>query len=363
MSKKITLMNGTSITCNSPVSVSNPNPNIPNVVYRWVNLKDSIVSTAKVLTLSKANESGFYKLLGRDTLTGCVRKSDSVDVRIFAPKATYKALDTLTCFGDNGLIWAAPASSTETYTLERKVSTNWEILARDRAIADTLKVTAGIYRIFAKTTQLANCVDISPEISVKDTGFTITGKILLPNNTPSVSTLVRLFKIELNNTSALVDATSTDANGNYQFSAKTKGNYKILAYPFNQTNVVPTYFGNTVNINVATLLNAIDCRTYTAPIKLILATPTQDILDKVFVVEVQGNPFYDKLSLNIRTTKEERLSIQLLSLSGSVLQTWSQQVDAGASTTSLNLFALKGAYILKIENKEHVKQFFKIVKL
>jgi hypothetical protein len=36
---------------------------------------------------------------------------------------------------------------------------------------------------------------------------------------------------------------------------------------------------------------------FNAPIKLVLATPTQDILDKVFVVEVQNNPFYDKLSL------------------------------------------------------------------
>lgn len=363
MSPKITLVNGTSITCNSPVSLSNPNPSIPNVVYKWVNLKDSILSTAKVLTLSKASESGFYKLLGRDTLTGCVRKSDSVDVRIFAPKATYKALDTLTCFGDNGLIWAAPASATETYNLERKISTNWEILAKDKTKADTLKVTAGTYRIVAKTTQLANCMDISPEISVKDTGFTITGKILLPNNTPSVSSLVKLFKIELNNTSAQVDATNTDANGNYQFSSKTKGNYKILAYPLNQTTVAPTYFGNTVNTNVATLLNAIECRTYIAPIKLSFATSIQDMSDKVFVVEVQNNPIYDQLSLNIRTTKEETLSIQLLSLSGSVLQTWSQQVNASTSTMSLNLFVVKGAYILKIENQEHVKQFFKIVKL
>jgi ASPIC and UnbV len=218
----------------------------------------------------------------------------------------------------------------------------------------------GVYSLKVKNS--LGCTRLLAPVKVA-LGFPITGKITLPNNTPSVSSLVKLFKIELNNTSVQVDATNTDANGDYQFLSKTKGNYKILAYPLNQTTVAPTYFGNTVNANVATLLNATECRTYTAPIKLIIATPTQDVLDKVFIVEVQNNPFYDKLSLNIKTTKEETLSIQLLSLSGSVLQTWTQQVDASASTMSLNPFITKGAYILKIENKEHVKQFFKIVKL
>jgi photosystem II stability/assembly factor-like uncharacterized protein len=219
---------------------------------------------------------------------------------------------------------------------------------------------SGVYSLKVKNS--LGCTRLLAPVKV-DLGFTITGKITLPNNTFSVSSLVKLFKVDLNNTSVQVDATNTDANGDFQFLSKTKGNYKILAYPLNQTTVAPTYFGNTVSANVATLLNAIECRAYVAPIKLILATPTQDVLDKVFVVEVQSNPFYDKLSLNIRTTKEETLSIQLLSLSGSVMQTWSQQVDAGAFTMSLNPFVTKGVYILKIENKEHVKQFFKIVKL
>jgi Secretion system C-terminal sorting domain len=265
--------------------------------------------------------------------------------------------------GDKGLIWVTPSAANETYSVEHKVGINWEIIAKDFIKADSFKVNAGIYRVIVKMPQLVGCMDISPEIVVKDTGIVISGTVLKPTNTPSASSQVRLIKIDSPTSSSQISTTNTDANGNYQFVVKTLGDYKILAYANNLAFPSPTYFGNTSNINVATIIKATECKTYAASIKLIGSSPAQELSDNSYVVKIQNNPFSDQLLIDIMDTKVETLSIELLNLNGSIVQTWTHQTNGNVTTLTLYPHVAQGVYFLKIENKGLVKQVFKVMKI
>lgn len=100
--------------------------------------------------------------------------------------------------------------------------------------------------------------------------FTIKGKITTQSGTPVTQGTIKLIAFSNGQRSVEIDSTSPDANGDYIFSNVQSGRYIILASAdtLSFPDAAPTYFGNSLLWNNATILNLSLIDTLTADIQL-----------------------------------------------------------------------------------------------
>jgi photosystem II stability/assembly factor-like uncharacterized protein len=352
------------VGCNTPVILTNLDSLASNIKYYWLNKNDSIVSRANVLTLTKASESGTYTLYGKDTISGCYGHSAPINVSFLFPKATYK-VDSINCLGDKGQILVI-LKPNEIGFIEKDYGGNsWGAVEQNIPQTDSFKLDAGIYRVTSRINNIVGgCIDISPNIIIRDTSMTISGKILLPNGTPSVSSPVRLLKVESSTTHSQVASTTTDNKGIYQFKPTVLGDYKILALGNNQPTVLPTYNGDVTNYTLAKAIQANDCKVYPSDIKLVSTTPTSDFNSIFFNVEIKENPFSTFITLDIQSEKAEIFTFELINLNGSVIQKWQYPISLSQNILTLQPTDLtSGMYFLKVVDSKGIHKILKVIKI
>jgi PKD repeat protein len=74
-------------------------------------------------------------------------------------------------------------------------------------------------------------------------------------NFPISMGMVMIFSIDSSNTLPYFGASTLDSNGVYYFTLVPDGNYYILAIPFDSNGYLPTYYGNTINWEQATVIS------------------------------------------------------------------------------------------------------------
>ncbi len=350
--------------CNEPVVFYNPFIDSTNILIKWYNQSDSLVSEKDSLILTKPIESGSYYLVAKDTVTGCEGKSDLVSAFLAQPKANYQVRESVSCLGNEGIIFVNP-SETEIIWLEKRdliETTSWEIFTENINTAKSLRVPSGIYRVISKTNLFDGCVDISPEIFINDSSFTINGKVTRPDDTPSVLSSVKILLKEDSGNFLEVSNLTTDDKGVFTYRSKKRGEYKVLATP-SQATLKPTYFGNVTNLNQANSIIPTDCRIYLANIKLTILSPTNEKGDDNWDVKILNNPFSDNIQFNLVGRNSEKLNIELFSLNGVLLQKWGNNIATSATPVILYPNVSAGMYILKLKDNIGVIKTFKLIKL
>jgi len=74
-------------------------------------------------------------------------------------------------------------------------------------------------------------------------------------NFPLSLGLAMIFSLDTNaNFQPFVEVSTIDSNGVYYFTSVPDGNYYIMAIPINPTGYLPTYYGNTISWELATLV-------------------------------------------------------------------------------------------------------------
>jgi hypothetical protein len=92
-------------------------------------------------------------------------------------------------------------------------------------------------------------------------------------NFPLSLGMAMIFSLDTNqNYQPFVAVCPIDSNGVYYFTAVPDGNYYIMAIPFDSAGYLPTYFGNTLNWEEATLIT-LGTENNPYNINLVLATP------------------------------------------------------------------------------------------
>jgi Secretion system C-terminal sorting domain len=193
-------------------------------------------------------------------------------------------------------------------------------------------------------------------------GTSSSGRSYIWRTTDGGATLTQRLISPLLSFYPVASTTTTNGVGNYQFKSNSFGDYRISATAVGQPASAPTYFGNVLNLNLATVIEPTDCKTYPANITLISTNATVDFMDKSLTINVYPNPFSNELVIDIETEKSETVAIQLINLNGIVLQTWTQTVNAPRSTMTVQPNIQSGVYLMKIQNQAHEAKILRVIK-